>query len=109
MFEIILTRFTVGGINRLLKKKGGKGSARVLVLNDKENDRIQKVLQFEGESGKRAVSWLAPNAENLERILRPFRVSGSGTSEEESDRSRARRVGWKRRLQESEASDSSES
>lgn len=78
-----------------------------MVLNDKENDRIQKVLRFEGESGNKMVSWFAPNEENMDRILRPFRASVSGTSEE-SGKSAGKQLEWKRGFQKSEVSDSSE-
>ena len=78
-----------------------------MVLNNKENDRIQKVLKFEGESGKKMVSWFTPNEENMETILRPFRASVSGTSEE-SEKSAGKQLEWKRGFQKSEVSDSSE-
>lgn len=49
--------------------------------NVKENDKIYKALKYEGDSAKRVSSWLAPNGENLTKILNPFQMSFSVNSE----------------------------
>ena len=51
------------------------------MVNNKENDKIQKVLKFDAESEKRISSWLAPNHENLVKILNPFQLNSSDNSE----------------------------
>jgi len=58
-----------------------KTGSKVGQPNDKENDKIYKALKYEGESEKRVSSWLAPNVENLTRILNPFQMSFSMNSE----------------------------
>lgn len=61
--------------NQLASKTGSRSG----IPNDKENDRSAKPPKFEGEC--RIGSWLAPNPENLNKILSPFQVSFSGHSD----------------------------
>jgi len=69
------------GTSTFVNQLTGKAGPRTGVPNDKENDRSAKPLKFETDGDCRPGGWLAPNSENLNKILSPFQVSFSGHSE----------------------------